>query len=262
MGFFSRRRGRKAEEEEKKEIEDDIIQVDDVEPIEDDRIETPTKDISILKSETQVKADISGEGSLILGGLFDGNISIADTVFIDRGAYVKGVIKAKNVKISGKFEGAIYATAVEVTSTGDIRGVINSTKAFLGGSVRGAISSLDSIEIRKTGSVESQKCTSRMVKIAGEFQGRIIATKVLELASTGSLTGEIISQTLNNKEGGKIDGTLRPYNEEQHGGVDPIQDDRFSSEAAKLINISPADLSKYAKKRTDEKEITTTATKE
>ncbi|NPA27603.1 MAG: polymer-forming cytoskeletal protein [Epsilonproteobacteria bacterium] len=242
MGFFSS----KSKEEEKQEIVTEAKPVAEVEVESSDMIKTPTKNVSSLINTLRVKADIEGDGSLIIGGYYEGNIAISDTLFVERGAKVVGTIRAKNVKIAGEVEGAIYSTATEVTQSGKFNGVINSTKTYLGGLIEGIIRSVDSIEVGSTGKVKAQECKSKNIKIVGEVKGKVIASELLEVVSGGSIEGIIITKGIRTEQGGSIIGNIQTYDATLHESSSSLEDSE--EEIAKLINITPTELKKYAKK--------------
>ncbi len=213
-----------------------------------DVIKTPSHNVSILNSALKVKANIKGEGSLIIGGSFDGEIEIADTVFIEKGAKVEGVIKAKNVKVSGEFLGTIYANAAEITKSGKLSGVIHSNKAFLGGEVSGTIRSVDSIEITKDGIVEAKECRSKKIKIVGKVKGKVIASELLEVVNTGFIEGTIITKGIRTEQGGSIIGNIQTYDSALDNESHFFEEEKKEDDLSKMINLDAKDMQKYAKK--------------
>jgi len=250
MGFFSSKGNEEVSTEpkiEKKETSTAAV---------NDIIKTPTNNVSVIKEKFKITANIDGEGSLIVGGVLDGNIKIDSTFFLERGAKFKGNVEAKSVKISGDFEGNIKANSVEVTKSGRLNGSIKSNKTFLGGFVDGTIRSMDSVEVFSTGMVDTKECKSKQIKINGNVEGRVIASELLEVTSGGSVNGDIITKGIRTEQGGSIIGNIQTYNESLHGAESDINvtteatDDSsdINSEVAKLINVNPDDMKKYAKK--------------
>jgi len=212
-----------------------------------DIIKTPSYDVSILKNLLKVKASIEGGGSLIIGGYFDGDISIENTVFIEKGAKVNATIRAKDIKISGEFEGTIYAAnAVEVTQSGKFKGFINSNKTFLGGEIDGIIKSANSIEVTESGKVKTQECKSKNIRIVGTLEGKVIASELLEITSGGAVNGTIITKGIKTEQGGSVVGNIQTYDSSLH------EDNSENSDPTKLLNINPQDMQKYAKKSQEE----------
>jgi len=252
MGFFSS----KKEEESYESKEPQEVVKEEIE-LSKDVIKTPTINVSILKDTLKVKANIDGKGSLIIGGDFEGDVNIEDTIFVEKGAKFSGTVHAKNVKISGVFSGAIYATDVEVTKSGSFEGNIKANKTFLGGKVNGVVRSIDTIEISQTGEVETKECKSKQIKIEGKVRGRVVASELLEVTNSGSINGDIITKGIRTEQGGTIIGNIQTYDENLHGNENNqqfITDDISTSsseidpEIANLINIKPDDIKKYARK--------------
>ena len=225
-----------------------------------DNIKTPTSNLSVLRDSFKVKANIDGKGSLIIGGEYEGEITIDDTLFIEKGAKFSGSVKAKNVKISGEFSGTIYSSVFEVTPSGKFSGNINTNKSFLGGKIDGIVRSIDSIEITKSGSVDTKECKSKQIKVEGKVKGRVVASELLEVTSGGSIEGDIITKGIRTEQGGTIIGNIQTYDENLHGNsqleavAKQTQNDSavdLDPEISKLININADDMKKYARKDDD-----------
>ena len=207
---------------------------------ENEYIKIPTHDISILKHKVNVKGSIDGGGSLIIGGNFEGDINVEKTIFVEKDAKVNATIRANEVKISGNFEGNIYANLVEVTSNGTFKGTINSNKTFLGGNIDGIINSVASVVITESGKLNTKRCRSKMIKIVGSVNGKVIASELLEITNGGKVEGTIITKGIKTEQGGSVIGNIQTYNPSEHedGENDPT----------KLLDIHPNDMQKYAKK--------------
>jgi len=252
MGFFTNKKEEPVQRVQTKEEPQRVVESTSG----TDVLKTPTKNVSLLKESLKVKANINGGGSLVIGGEFEGDVTVDDTVFIEKGAKFSGTVNAKNVKISGYFSGVIYSTAVEVTQSGVFEGNVKTNKTFLGGKVNGIIRSIDSIEISSTGEIDTQECKSKRIKVEGTVKGRVIASELLEVTNSGSINGEIITKGIRTEQGGSIIGNIQTYDENVHSKennkqfvediVSPAEE--LDPEIANLINIKPDDMRKYAKK--------------
>jgi cytoskeletal protein CcmA (bactofilin family) len=256
MGFFGSRNDEPEETQtEKHESEKAVMQAD-----EPTFIKTPTNNISTLNSLLEIKADINGGGSLIIGGNYKGDAVIEDTIIIEKGAQFFGNIKAKNVKISGEFKGEIEATAVEVCASSKFIGVISANKCFLAGIINGAINSKDSIEILPTGDIETKEIKSSNIKVSGKVKGHIIASSLLEVTKDGSVSGEIVTKGIKTEQGGTIIGNIQTYDESLHGidinyTLDDLQTNKPIEALSKksVDELSEEDILKYSKK--DNKQV-------
>ena len=256
MGFFSS----KKEESQPVKRREEEVQAKPVAqkvPVSTDMIKTPTNNLSIIKENFVVKATMKGKGSLVIGGEFEGDITIDDTLFIEKDARCEGTIHAKNVKIAGVFTGTVYATAVEVTKSGTFNGTIHANKTSLGGDIKGTVRSIDSLEITKTGKVDTKEAKSKKIKVEGKVQGRVVASELLEVVSTGAIEGDIITKGIRTEQGGSIVGNIQTYDEKIHS-KDSAIDEKIAAksdenveidpEIANLIKIKPDDMKKYAKR--------------
>jgi len=257
MGFFS---GKKDSEESQnlERVQNNTKQTIQSSVVSSEIIKTPTHNVSVIKDKFNVKAEIEGQGSLIVGGNFEANVKLDDTLFVEKGALFSGTVEAKNVKISGDFEGTINAIAVEITKSGRLNGNINANKTHLGGFVNGVIKSIDSVEISSSGIVDTKECKSKQIKIEGQVEGRVVASELLEVTSGGSVKGDIITKGIRTEQGGSIIGNIQTYDESIHSQDVVLDNDNnqanIDPEVAKLIDIDPKDIKKYAKKD-EEKEI-------
>ena len=257
MGFFSSKSSKKNTINNEEQVSKPVEEKTTVSPAIIDMVRTPTNNVSTIKEHFKVNAEIDGKGSLIVGGQFEGNVKLDDTLFIEKGARFSGTVHSKSVKISGDFEGEIHATMVEVTKSGRLNGAINANKTHLGGFVNGIIKSIDSIEISSSGIVDTQECKSKQIKIIGSVEGRVIASELLEVTSGGSVKGDIITKGIRTEQGGSIIGNIQTYDESIHSQKNSINNNNSATldpEVAKLIDIDPNDIKKYAKKD-DEKGI-------
>ena len=260
MGFFS-----SSSKETESKTSSRVEEVQKREPVAEvsrDMIKTPTGSVSILKDSFKVKATIEGGGSLIIGGDFEGDITIDDTLFIERGAKFSGTVHAKNVKVAGNFSGVIYSTVTEITQSGSFEGNIKTNKTFLGGEVNGIIRSIDSIEISSSGRVATKECKSKQIKVEGKVEGKVVASELLEVTNSGSINGDIITKGIRTEQGGSIIGNIQTYDDNIHGKDNNqqfiVEDttpkvDELDPEIANLIKIKPDDMKKYARK--DDKSI-------
>ena len=254
MGFFGSKSDNSAQAKQSVETQESTSNMTSG----SDMVKTPTHNVSVIKENFNIKAEIDGKGSLIIGGHFEGNVKVDDTLFVEKGARFNGIVHAKNVKISGDFEGEIHANMVEITKSGRLNGAINANKTHLGGFINGTVKSIDSIEISSTGIVDTKECKSKQIKIEGQVEGRVVASELLEVTSGGSVKGDIITKGIRTEQGGSIIGNIQTYDESIHAqDVDLKSEEKSANidpEVAKLIDIDPNDIKKYAKKD-DEKGI-------
>jgi len=242
MGFF----GNKDSQES---VNSDVAVEEDIIKEEVSFVKTPSINLSTLNSLVKIKADIKGGGSLIIGGVYEGNIDIEDTLCIEKDAKVNGKVKAKNVKVSGEFIGEIEASVVEVSATSKFTGIIDANKVFLAGVVNGVVSANSSVEILVSGDIETKELKSQNIKISGKASGNIIASTLLEVTKNGSVTGEIVTKGIKTEQGGSIIGNIQTYDSSLHGiEISYKLEDIVEIEKKHLSDIDSIDISKYSKK--------------
>ena len=98
---------------------------------------------TVIGSDTEIKGDVSVRSSMRLDGRVDGNVSVMDSLFMGRDAYVHGEVHCSDAVIGGKIEGNVTARGtVELqngsTLIGDIRckALVLDREAFLDGRVK------------------------------------------------------------------------------------------------------------------------------
>ena len=88
-----------------------------------------TKDTTYLGKNLKIIGNISGEGSLIILGTFEGEFDIKGQLKIAQGARVKGNVKATSVSINGNIEGTILASErILLDSTAAMKGRLVTPK--------------------------------------------------------------------------------------------------------------------------------------
>jgi len=69
-----------------------------------------TKDTTYLGKNLKITGNVSGEGSLIILGTFEGEFDIKGQLKVAQGARIKGNVKATSVSINGNVDGTILAS--------------------------------------------------------------------------------------------------------------------------------------------------------
>ena len=88
-----------------------------------------SKDMTYLGKNLKITGNVSGEGSLILLGTFDGEFDLKGQLKVAQGARVKGNVKATSVSINGIVEGTILASErILLDSTAAIKGRLVTPK--------------------------------------------------------------------------------------------------------------------------------------
>lgn len=84
-----------------------------------------SQDTTYFGKNLKIKGNVSGEGSLIILGSFEGEFDLKGRLKVAQGARIKGNIKATDIYVNGHIEGAVSASEkVHLDSTARIKGGI------------------------------------------------------------------------------------------------------------------------------------------
>ena len=94
-------------------------------------------DTTYFGKNLKIKGNVSGEGSLIILGSFEGEFDLKGRLKVAQGARIKGNIKATDIYVNGNIEGVITASEkVHLYNTARIKGGITSPRISV---IEGAI---------------------------------------------------------------------------------------------------------------------------
>jgi cytoskeletal protein CcmA (bactofilin family) len=86
-----------------------------------------TQDTTYFGKNLKIKGNVSGEGSLIILGSFEGQFNLKGRLKVARGAEITGNIKATDIYINGNVEGKLVASKkVHLDNTARVKGGIAS----------------------------------------------------------------------------------------------------------------------------------------
>lgn len=87
----------------------------------------PAAKESVIAADLTIEGKIEGAGNVRIAGRFKGDVNVQGDLTLERGAKLKGVIRAKKVVMSGELEGNIEAAArVELTESAALIGDIKA----------------------------------------------------------------------------------------------------------------------------------------
>ena len=88
-----------------------------------------SKETTYLGKNLKINGNVSGEGSLIILGTFEGEFDLKGQLKVAQGAVIKGNIKATGVSINGNVDGTIVASErILLDTTASIRGRLVTPK--------------------------------------------------------------------------------------------------------------------------------------
>lgn len=88
-----------------------------------------SQDTTYFGKNLKIKGNVSGEGSLIILGSFEGEFDLKGRLKVAQGARIKGNVKATDIYVNGSIEGAVTASEkVHLDNTARIKGGISTPK--------------------------------------------------------------------------------------------------------------------------------------
>ena len=171
---------------------------------------TTAKNITYVAKEIEVTGSFNGKGAVQIEGTLNGDINVTSVV-IGVDGVVNGVINATNVIVNGKLNGSIFCDTLEVMPNGSVSNELKVKRVLISGKVDGAIESKEEINIDKSGVVNATTMTSKNILVDGSFTGKVVASELLEIGSTGSVEGDITVKNIKTQEGGKLLGSMQLY---------------------------------------------------
>ena len=158
----------------------------------------------------EVTGNFKGEGPVQVEGTLNGDISVTSVVIGENGT-INGSIIATNVIINGILNGSVFCDTLEVMANGKVSNDIKVKQLLISGKVDGTIESKEKITLDRTANVNVRIMKSKNILVNGVFKGKVTATELLEIGTTGSVEGEIIVKNIKTHEGGQLLGSMRNY---------------------------------------------------
>jgi cytoskeletal protein CcmA (bactofilin family) len=88
-----------------------------------------SKETTYLGKNLKISGNVSGEGSLIILGTFEGEFNLKGQLKVAQGAVIKGNIKATGVSVNGQVDGTIVASErILLDTTASMKGRLETPK--------------------------------------------------------------------------------------------------------------------------------------
>jgi len=179
--------------------------------------ERPVKEIvptpvsgTIISEGIKITGNLEGQDLVQVNGHLVGDITVNQVTIGKRGV-VQGSIIAKKVIISGELDGTVRCNELDIMQTGKVRNVIHAKQVVINGEVTGEVISENSITITRTGQAHVQVMESKRIIVNGKVEGKVLASELLDIGANGCVEGEISVKNIKTEEGGKVIGTMAPY---------------------------------------------------
>ncbi|HHH19752.1 MAG TPA: polymer-forming cytoskeletal protein [Campylobacterales bacterium] len=194
-------------------------------------VSAPFKSTTVSEGIT-VRGDIEGNDNVQINGTLIGNLKVNELTIGKRGS-VEGSILAKKVIISGALKGSINCVSLDVMQTGSVTDTIHAKTVVVNGEAQGEVLAENSVTITKGGKANVSIMKAKRIVVNGDINGKVVASELLDVGSNGCVQGEISVKNIKTEEGGKVIGTMAPYQEEPVTKQIPPQESDKSSTSAK-----------------------------
>ncbi|MEH6443331.1 MAG: polymer-forming cytoskeletal protein [Oceanospirillaceae bacterium] len=84
--------------------------------------------LTIIARNNKISGDLNITGKLHIDGVVEGNITSVDDISIGKTGRILGIVKAKNVTVSGYIEGEIYCQHLHIACEGSVVANVESTE--------------------------------------------------------------------------------------------------------------------------------------
>jgi len=170
---------------------------------------------SFLTRDSMFKGDIVTNDSIEISGEFIGNIECKKDLIINEFGSVVGNVKAAKVVNDGKIKGKVFCEVFEGTKKSFTTDNIEAKDVMISGIFEGVIKCTN-LNVQDGGYVKSSKNNPNVVQaknidVAGKIDGDI-ACEILSTTMPANIKGKLfVNQLLNN--GGTIDGFIGKFQE-------------------------------------------------
>jgi len=170
---------------------------------------------SFLTRDSKFKGDIETNDSVEISGEFIGNIECKKDLIINEFGSVTGIVKANKIVNEGKIKGKIICEIFEGGKKSLTTDNIEAKDITISGVFEGVIKCND-LNVKDSGYVKNSKdnpnvVQAKNIEVAGKIDGDI-ACEVLSTSMEANIKGKLfVNQLLNN--GGSIDGFIGKFQE-------------------------------------------------
>jgi len=166
---------------------------------------------TIITGCMNIKGNIEGCGMIHIDGTVHGDLTVDETVVIGASGSVYGNIKSKKVIVSGKLEGSISCSTLEITQTGLVSDKIVAKEIVIDGTVDATLIADHSIKVTENGNITTEHMQSKHVIVNGHVHGNVTASELLEINKDGEVKGKMVVKKIKVTEGGLMLGTMLTY---------------------------------------------------
>lgn len=118
-----------------------------------------SQDTTYFGKNLKITGNISGEGSSVIQGAFEGDVNLRGQLKVAKGASIKGNIKASDIYINGKVDGVIEGSQqVHLENTAQVTGkIITPQISILVGAIFNGEVVMNSVSVQQLGAASLDK---------------------------------------------------------------------------------------------------------
>ena len=162
---------------------------------------------TIITQGSKLSGDLESVDTVHVDGEVNGNISVNNIVVVGKSGTVNGNIKAQKVICSGKIDGFVDCSDIEIMQGAEVSYKITSQVVIINGIFKGEIAA-DKILVDTQGIVEN-KIQAKEIVIKGSFNGDL-SCELLTTKVSGKIKGNMFVKNILN-EGGLVEGAIGQY---------------------------------------------------
>ena len=189
---------------------------------------------TIITGCMNIQGNVEGCGMIHIDGTVHGDINVDETIVIGASGSVYGNVKSKKVIVSGKLEGSISCTSLEITQTGIVSDKIVAKEIIADGTVDATLIADESIRVTENGNITTEHMQSKLITVSGHINGNVTASELLEINKDGEVKGKMVVKKIKVTEGGLMLGSMLTYDASDDVKPAPVEPDPTDEESEAL----------------------------
>ena len=166
---------------------------------------------TIITGCMNIQGNVEGCGMIHIDGTVHGDINVDETIIVGASGSVYGNVKSKKVIVSGKLEGSVSCTSLEITQTGIVSDKIVAKEITADGTVDATLIADESIRVTENGNITTEHMQSKLITVSGHINGNVTASELLEINKDGEVKGKMVVKKIKVTEGGLMLGSMLTY---------------------------------------------------
>lgn len=189
---------------------------------------------TIITGCMNIHGNVEGCGMIHIDGTVHGDINVDETIVIGASGSVYGNVKSKKVIVSGKLEGSVSCTSLEITQTGIVSDKIVAKEITADGTVDATLIADESIRVTENGNITTEHMQSKLITVSGHINGNVTASELLEINKDGEVKGKMVVKKIKVTEGGLMLGSMLTYDASDDVKPAQVETDSANEESEAL----------------------------